>query len=103
MQVIQSTQNKNLSTTEITTILDILSMKGLRTLKDYTYLYNQKNEKKRIKDIKEEMLDPLLEKNIITKERETNGRYNHSGKNFVFSLNKDKLELDKNKVKMIKL
>ena len=44
------------------------------------------------------MIEPLLEKEIIIKTRDTKGMYNGSDNNFVFDLNLSKLDLNKSKV-----
>lgn len=76
-------------------------MNGLKTLKDFAYFHNMKNDKKRVNDIYNEMIEPLLEKEIILKTRDTKGMYNGSCNNFVFDLNLSKLDLDKSKVRRL--
>ena len=101
IQAIKSASNEKLSSIEFSSILDILSMNGLKTLKDFAYFHNMKNDKKRVNDIYNEMIEPLLEKEIILKTRDTKGMYNGSCNNFVFDLNLSKLDLDKSKVRRL--
>ena len=101
IQAIKSASNEKLSSIEFSSILDILSMNGLKTLKDFAYFHNMKNDKKRVNDIYNEMIEPLLEKEIILKTRDTKGMYNGSDNNFVFDLNLSKLDLDKSKVRRL--
>lgn len=98
IQAIKASSKEKLSSIEFSTILDILSMNGLKTLKDFAHFYNLKNDKKRVNDIYSEMIEPLLEKEIIIKTRDTKGMYNGSDNNFVFDLNLSKLDLNKSKV-----
>lgn len=100
---IKNNTNENLTLTDYNTIMNILSMRGLKTLKDFTSIYNRKNEKKKPVAVYDEMLLPLLEKNIIIKKRETNNFFSVLDKNFVFEFNKKYLDLDKSKIKRIKL
>ncbi|MGN0993149.1 MAG: Fic family protein [Bacilli bacterium] len=103
IQAIKSASNEKLSSIEFSTILDILSMNGLKTLKDFSHLYNMKNDKKRVIDIHKNMIEPLLEKEVITKIRDTNGMYYKGCNNFVFELKTDKLDLDKNKIRRLNI
>lgn len=96
VQAIKSTYNEKFTSLEFQTILDILSIKGLKTLKDFTYLYNLKNEKKRVKEIYDEMILPLLDKGVLLKIKNTK-----SNSNFLFELNKDKIEVDEKKIRRI--
>ncbi len=100
---IKENSKDSITITDYSAILNILSMKGLRTLKDFTSIYNIKNEKKSPRDIYKEMICPLLEKEIIIKEKETNSYYSKENKNFIFSLNDKYIDIDKSMVRSIKL
>lgn len=102
MQIKDSTKYQ-VSSMESVALLYILSMKGEKTLKDLVYLYNKKNHKKRVEDFYNEMIQPLLEKEIIYKTRNTNSKYNGEDNNFCFELNKDNLYIDSKKIKRIKV
>lgn len=103
IQGIKANAKEPLTSIDITTILDILSMNGLLTLKDYATVYNGKNDKKRVTEIHDEMINPLLEKNIIQKVRTTNNMYTGEDNNYVFKLNTDNLDIDKSKIRRIKI
>ncbi|MGM9878926.1 MAG: Fic family protein [Bacilli bacterium] len=103
IQAIKASSKEKLTSIEFSAILDILSMNGLKTLKDFTYFYNLKNDKKRVSDIYQEMIYPLLEKEVIKKIRDTKGMYSGSDNNFVFDLNTSKLDLDKSKIRRLSI
>ena len=96
VQAIKSVYNEKFTSLEFQTILDILSIKGLKTLKDFTYLYNSKNEKKKVKEIYDEMILPLLDKNVLVKTRDTK-----NNNNFLFEINKERLDINEEKVRRI--
>lgn len=96
IQAIKGAYNEKFTSLEFQTILDILSIKGLKTLKDFTYLYNSKNEKKKVKEIYDEMISPLLDKNVLVKTRDTK-----NNNNFLFEINKGKLDINGEKVRRI--
>ncbi len=64
--------NVSLSTNEYQNLLYFLSIKGDISIIDFAYIYNKFNPKTKVKDIYQEFILPLLEKNIILIERETN-------------------------------
>ena len=49
------------------------------------------------------MIEPLIDKNIIVKIRNTNGKIKADDPNFVFELNKSMYENDPNKIKKLVL
>ena len=102
-RAIKESASDKLTLTDYSTIINILSMNHLRTLKDFASMYNQKNERKTPEEIYNEMILPLLEKNIILKDRDTNSYYNGEDKNFTFSLNQKHIDIDKTKIRRIKL
>lgn len=101
MNMIKLSSDK-LSAVDYQTMYYILSMKGLLTVKDFINFYNNYNEKKKSIDIYKEMIEPLLDKNIILKERDTSTYLNSDMPNFIFKLNENKYECD-DKVKYLKL
>lgn len=103
VQAIKASTNEKLSSIEFYAILDILSMKGLKTLKDFASFYNFKNDKKRVSDIYSEMIEPLLDKGVIVKTRDSNSLYNDKDNNFLFELNESKLDLDNSKIRRLSL
>lgn len=102
-RVIKENITEKLTLTDYSSIISILSMNSLRSLKDFASMYNLKNDHKKVEDIYLEMIYPLLDKNIILKERETSSYYTGKDKNFIFSLNDKYLDLDKSKIRRIKL
>ena len=94
-------QNKDLGIIDYQTLLYILSMKSNLTVKDFTTFYNRHNDKKKVLEIYKTMLEPLIERNIIVKLRDTKGNINLSESNFLFELNKSMYENDPNKIKKL--
>ena len=78
---------KDLTALDYQTMHYLLSMKGLLTLCDFTNIYNKHNDKKSAHVIYKEMIEPLLEKNILIKGRQTNKMYNNDGHNFIINFN----------------
>lgn len=94
--------NNDLSLNDYQTIYYILSMSGMITVKDFINFYNNYNDKKKSMDIYNEMILPLLDKNIILKERDANSFLNNGEPNFLFKLNNSNFDYDNNKIKYIK-
>ncbi len=94
---------QRLSNLDYQTIYYILSMNGLLTVKDFASFYNKYNDKKSLIKIYENMILPLIDKNIIVKLRDTESNISNNQKNFVFELNKKNYELDRNKIKRLTL
>lgn len=88
---------------EYQTLLYILSLKGLKTCKDYASFYNRINDKKKVLTIKKEMLDPLIDKGILKIIRTTKKGINEDTPNFVFDLNKSLINDDPKKIKRLQL
>ena len=78
---------KDLTALDYQTMHYLLSMKGLLTLCDFTNIYNKHNDKKSAHVIYKEMIEPLLEKNILIKGRQTNKMYNNDSHNFIINFN----------------
>jgi len=97
--VSESTPSK-LTPTDYRTLLYYLSLNGLRSVFDFASMYNHKNDKKRITDIYDEMIVPLLDKGIFDISRETSKEI-AGMKNKVLVLRP--LEIDKTKVQNLKL
>ena len=59
---------------------------------DFSTMYNKFNNKKRIRDIDNEMIKPLIDKGILQYDRKTGKRYDGINYNYIFdfdSLYKD--------------
>ncbi len=102
MEMIKSSSS-GLTPIDYQTIYYILSMNGILTARDFCHFYNLNNDKKKVKEIYENMIIPLLDKNIIIILRETDKFINDKDKNFIFKLNEDKYEVNPNKIKKLKL
>jgi Fic family protein len=103
MKSIEDSCNFNLTFSERQTLHYILSSKSLNTIIDFACFYNRFNDKKRVKQIYDEMLIPLLDKNIITKVRSTNSKICQDQMNFVYELNKNYVDNDPQKITRLKL
>ena len=94
--------NSKLSTIDYQTLNYILSMKGLNTLLDFSKMYNRENEKKKTIDIYNEMIVPLLDKNVLEIVRYTNKNFANDEKNFVFKLNESNINREDVCIKYLK-
>lgn len=99
---IRKNVSTKLSTIDYQTLNYILSMSGINTFLDFTKLYNRDNDKKRAKDVYEEMILPLLDKNVIKVVRYTNKNYGSNNKNFEFMLNESLINKDDKCLKYLK-
>ena len=102
MDMIKSSSS-HLTAVDYQTMYYILSMNGLLTAKDFVSFYTKHNDKKKIIEIYESMLVPLMEKGIIIKERDTSTYLTSNQKNFIFKLNDSRYENDPSKIKRLKL
>lgn len=93
----------DLSESEYQTLLHILSMNGRKTLIDYATFYNRRNEKKKVVDIRDEVLLPLVDRDIIKIVRETNKSLSDGTSNYVFELNPTFIDNDPAKIKRLKI
>ena len=100
---IKSLSKHDISLIEYNTIISILSMKGLRTLKDFATFYNKNNENKRIWEINDRIIEPLLDKEILVKVRNTKSYYDKKHHNFAFDINPKLIEVDRSKVRRINI
>lgn len=82
----------NLTNLERQCLNYILSMKGNITVKDFSIYYKRFNEKRKNIDILENMIEPLIDKNIIIPGRETSKCIYGTKPNYFFSLNQEILE-----------
>jgi hypothetical protein len=91
-----------LSSIEHQTLHYILSLKGLKTVKDFTCFYNHHNEKLKPKAVYQDMILPLIEKEIVQVDRTTSTLIAPGLENIVFSFNDDRFDMDKEKVRLLK-
>ena len=94
---------KTLTQVEKQTLNYVLSMKGIRTLKDFTKYYNYFNEKRTVKDVNENLLNSLIDKDIIQIIRYSNSKIYDGSNNYIFQINDKYLDKDPEKIKRIKL
>jgi len=92
-----------LTAVDYQTMYYILSMNGILSAKDFITFYNNHNDKKKYQEIYQTMLEPLLDKGIIIKLRNTNSYLNSNTPNFIFELNKSKYDNNPQKIKRLKL
>lgn len=91
-------------TVDYQTMEYILSMKGNRTVLDFTEFYNKFNDKKKAKEVYETMVIPMLEDGTIIPLRETKKSMFDDVHNLEFGLNGKRLnELDTSKIKRLTL
>lgn len=94
-------QQANLANSKFTgldyqTLLYFLTLNGLKTVLDFTNLYNKFNDKKSVKEIYETMIVPLLDKEVLDIERTTKKNMFCDNSNMVLKLrNKDQIDYDK--------
>ena len=82
----------------------VLSMNGNMTVLDFAQLYNRFNDKKKVRDIFDSMLVPMIENGSLEIMRETKKEMFEGEKNLVLSLNRKRLsEIDTSKVSRIQL
>lgn len=103
MQVVASYASEKLDATDYQTLLYFLSMNGLKTVMDFSSIYNRFNDKKRVRVIFDTMIKPLLDKGIFDIERPTNKLMYNDNVNLVLKLKPRLDEIDRNKVKNINL
>ena len=105
MNMIKDSSNIELTSLDYQTLHYILSLKNNLTYLDFARFYNEQNDRKKPSEIYEQMIIPLLDKNIIIQGGTTNkmvsfsnDRYNH-----YFSINSSLYEKDPNKIKHLKI
>ena len=86
IQYLSNYGNEKLTPAERQTLLYILNMHGNLTIADFIRMYRAHNTKRTPKEIEQNIIQPLIDKNILRVERETQ-KYLYSGsKNKVLSL-----------------
>ena len=99
-QIKENTKGK-LESIDYQTLIYILSMKGELNVLNFCTMYKRFNDSKPVRDIYNEMIVPLLDKNILeivrTSNKEMFGGYN----NEVLRINPNKYEKDSPKIKKL--
>lgn len=103
MESIASNTTSKLNSIDYQTLLYFLSMNGLKTVSDFATYYNYLNDKKNIKEIYNEMILPLIEKDVLVVERYTKNNMYEDNSNMVLMLNQSKIDLDSTRIRRIKL
>ena len=101
MQSIANSCSKKLETLDYQTLHYLLSIKGNITVSDFANMYNRYNDKKKVLKIEEEMILPLIEKDILIKTRETNGHLSSFKNNYELAFNFKYVDYDENLIKNI--
>lgn len=101
MQLIANSCSKKLETLDYQTLHYLLSIKGNITVSDFANMYNRYNDKKKVLKIEEEMILPLIEKDILIKTRETNGHLSSFKNNYELAFNFKYVDYDDNLIKNI--
>lgn len=99
METIKHSSNYPLTSQDYQTIHYILSMKSLHTYVDFASFYNHQNERRKVLDIYQEMLLPLLKAGILIEGRPTNKQISRVQYNHVFELNSKLYDNDPSKIK----
>lgn len=97
IEMISDKADFELTDADTQTLYYIISMKGLLTYYDFSAFYNHLNSKKKPHEIYNEVLSPLIEKEIIIP-----GSFTNHGDNRLFGINPKVVEQDE-KVRHIKL
>lgn len=91
----------HLTAVDYQTMYYILSMRSILSAKDFITFYNNHSDKKKSMEIYNTMLEPLLDKGVILKIRNTDSYLNSNTPNFIFELNKNRYENNKDKIKRL--
>lgn len=94
---------EKLSVQEKQTLNYILSMKQQRNLKTFNEFYSRFNDRRKLKEVNETLIEPLLEKNIIEKKGKTKGKIYNGNNNFRFEIKDSLMDKDENKIKRLVL
>ena len=102
MQVEANLASDKLTLADYQTLLYFLTMKGCKTVLDFANIYNRFNDKKKVKEVYETMIVPLLDKKVLDVERQTKKNMFDDNNNLVLKL-RTKNEISKDKVKRLAL
>lgn len=100
---IESNLNGGITKEEHQMIEYFLETKSCLTVKDVSTVYNTYNERKKIIDILNEKIIPLVDKGIIQIKGETNGYITSNQHNMWLGLNSNVIDIDKSKIKHLNL
>ncbi len=94
---------EKMSILERQTLNYILSMNGVKTLKDFISFYGHFNEKRKMKDINENLLNPLFDKKILEITRYSKSKIYDGTNNYIFEVNHELKDLKDSKIKRLKI
>ena len=100
---IEKNIGKKLTNEEYLTLEYLLSINGRLTLLDLISMYNEFNTKKKKHIVLEEEINPLINKGIIIEKQPTKHHIADGIQNRRILLNGDMLDVDTNKIKLLKL
>lgn len=102
MHHLREDSGRRWGTLDYQTVEYFLSMKGNLTVLDFVALYNRFNGKKRVKELFETMLLPLIEDETLVVDRATKKYMYESEPNLVLSLNRRKIDnIDRSQITRI--
>lgn len=102
MQRLSNSSGRKWETIDYQTMEYFLSMNGERTILDFLNMYKTFNEKKKVSEIMDTMIGPLIDDGTLSIVRETSKKMNDGSRNMVLSLNKNRLsDIDQSKVSRI--
>ncbi|NLL44226.1 MAG: hypothetical protein GX247_00980 [Mollicutes bacterium] len=100
---IEASLNDKLSILERQTLHYILSDKSLKMVIAFVTFYHCHNNKRKIKLIYQEMFEPLLDKKIIVKVRDTKSNMFDEQRNFVYKINEKYIDNNPMMIKRLKI
>lgn len=99
MHYLRELSGRKWETLDYQTIQYILSMNGNLTVLDFASMYNRFNDKKKVKEVFNTMLLPLIEEGTLVVDRETKKFMYDNEPNLVLSLNKKRLnDIDRSSI-----
>lgn len=101
VQSIASNVNYHLTSEDYQTILYFMSINGNRTILDFGTIYNRLIDKRKIKEIYDKMILPLIEEDIFNVIRYCNKKLYGDIPNMEIALNKENITCDINKIKRL--
>ncbi len=102
MQVEANLASDKLTLADYQTLLYFLTMKGCKTVLYFANIYKRFSDKKKVKEVYETMIVPLLDKKVLDVERQTKKNMFDDNNNLVLKL-RNKNEISKDKVKRLVL
>lgn len=100
---IKRNSDANLTKVDLQMIEYLLTTNSNLTAKDLATTYNSYNDHRRINIIIDEKIMPLVEKNIFVRKNDTKGFIDGVRHNFNIGINKDLLDIKKEKIKYLKI